>query len=126
MLVAVAVIFWIVLMVSRAFFAREVPPEDFVFEEVPIRVGNDYVLLGAKVVQWKLPAKLQQDWLDAVKQQIEAEAKKREEAEKQRQEEAAAKEKNEKGGKAPKGEDVKSGKGEGGGQGAKRPSKASS
>ena len=55
-----------------------------------------------KVIKWKVPAKLQQDWLDAIKQQIEAEAKKREEAEKQRQEEAAAKEKADKGGEGPR------------------------
>ena len=29
MLLAVAIIFWIALMVSRQFFAREVPPEEF-------------------------------------------------------------------------------------------------
>ena len=119
MLLAVAIIFWIALMVSRQFFAREVPPEEFLYD-LPVRIGNEDALLGVKVIKWKVPAKLQQDWLDAIKQQIEAEAKKREEAEKQRQEEAAAKEKADKGGKAPKGGDVKGAEGESGGQKARK------
>jgi proteasome lid subunit RPN8/RPN11 len=124
MLVAVAIIFWIALTVSRVFFAREVPPEEFVYD-TPVRIGDENVLLGVKVIKWKMPRKWQEDLVEAVKQQLEAEAKQRQEVETKRQAEAAAKEETAQGGKAPKDKQPTSGKGESGPT-AKEPSKTSS
>ena len=58
MLLALGLIAWISMTIARPLLTRETPPEDFLYDEMPVRIGNEDLLVGVKIVKWKIPAKL--------------------------------------------------------------------
>jgi proteasome lid subunit RPN8/RPN11 len=81
MLVAVGLIAWIAMTIVKPLLTRETPPEDFIYSDVPVRIGEEDALVGVKIIKWKLPAKLHAAFLQALAEQVEAVARQRAEAE---------------------------------------------
>jgi proteasome lid subunit RPN8/RPN11 len=70
-LIAAAIIVLVVVSVYNQVLARRLPPSDYRFMPVPVRVGDKWVYLGAKVVTWDVPPEVEAQYLDHLKALIE-------------------------------------------------------
>ena len=92
MLVAVAVIVLVVYNVYDSVFARHQPPKEYEYAKAPVKIGDKWVMLGARVITWELPPEVEAAWVDHLIEEVAAREKAaREEAEKEQARDAARK-----------------------------------
>jgi len=76
MLLGAAIVTWILFMVYNQLFPRQSPPERVTWAKLPVRIGDKNALVGVQVVSWDLPAEWHAAFVQHIKDEIEAEAKK--------------------------------------------------
>ena len=95
MLLAIAIIAWIGMTIYKPFMMRDLPPEEYAYSEIPVRIGDDNAMVGVKIVTWKLPHKYEEAFVEAIKQKIVDEVKARKEEQQETQEDEASQAKEE-------------------------------